>query len=52
MNHERNCLEEMKTAGIQEPNFSLNEEISNIETAILQSKQFLVIHKTRVLNLL
>lgn len=37
MNHERNCIEEMRTAGTQEPNFSLNEQIANIKAEVLQS---------------
>lgn len=37
MNYERNCLEEMKTAETQDPNFNLNEQIANIKTEILQT---------------
>lgn len=37
MNHERNCLEEMKAAETQEPSFSINEQIANIKAEVLQA---------------
>lgn len=38
MNHERNCLEEMKTAETLMPSFILNEQITNIKAEVLESK--------------
>uniref|UniRef100_A0A2S2P3V5 Coatomer subunit beta' n=1 Tax=Schizaphis graminum TaxID=13262 RepID=A0A2S2P3V5_SCHGA len=37
LNHERNCLEEMKAAETKEPSFSLNEQIANIKAEVLQT---------------
>lgn len=37
LNHERNCLEEMKTTGTQEPSFSLNEQIASIKAEVIQT---------------
>lgn len=44
MNHERNCLEEMRTVGTQESNFSLNEQIANIKAEVLQTNNCMYKH--------